>query len=248
MPSRCRSVSDHLQRDYYEPDPPPPPPPEYHVTPRKTFQKVHTRRWLDVVVHPLPQPKILPVTVRERDESVSVLEHVLAGGWQSLESVANAGHFIRFHRVKNFYCQISPYTQRLEVEDATFRAVPGLNWTQNCVSFESLNHPGFFLKHTGADQPIKIEEEREGRQWRKDASWRVLEGLSGDPDSITLESVSKMGHAVTLKQFHLYLRKIERTAVFAKKSSFRCCVPLYSGDLPADEEKAPTEDPDTDTI
>lgn len=71
--------------------------------------------------------------------------------------------------------------------DSQWRIVPGLsNSASGFVSFESLNYPGYFLRHTNYDFVLAANDGT--AQFRADATFQRVSGLS-DASAVSFRSV-----------------------------------------------------------
>ncbi|MGO4430462.1 AbfB domain-containing protein, partial [Streptomyces sp. MCAF7] len=73
----------------------------------------------------------------------------------------------------NFDVRIDPNIS--PVEDSQFRIRPGLAGT-GTVSFESVNHPGYFLRHANYDFQLALNDG--SSQFAADATFRKVAGLA----------------------------------------------------------------------
>jgi hypothetical protein len=79
----------------------------------------------------------------------------------------------RYVRQINFDVRIDPDV--IPVEDSQFRLRPGLAGTDT-VSFESVNHPGYFLRHANYDFQLALYDG--SSQFAADATFRKVAGLA----------------------------------------------------------------------
>jgi hypothetical protein len=109
----------------------------------------------------------------------------------------------------------------LDKKDATFKSVPGL---AGGLSFESLNFPGYYLRHKNFR--IFLERVTDTEQFRKDASFMVIPvliySITGnimDMRYCTYMSINHPGYYLRHRNFKLYLEK-GNDLLFAKDASF----------------------------
>jgi hypothetical protein len=104
----------------------------------------------------------------------------------SFQSYNYTSHYMR-HRASIGY--ISQIWSALDRQDATFRIVNGLA-DPGCVSFESRNYPGSYLRHEG--YLIKLHGYDASELFRKDATFCLKPGLS-EPSAVSFESYNYPG-------------------------------------------------------
>lgn len=117
-----------------------------------------------------------------------------------LESSNYRGYYIR---VKSFTARIDPYVE--PVEDSIFKIVPGLA-DPSCVSFESKNHPGYYLKHENFEIILKKYEDTD--LFKDDATYKVVPGLA-DETRISFQSYNYPYRYIRHREYNLYIENIE---------------------------------------
>ncbi|WP_232537749.1 glycoside hydrolase family 43 protein [Cystobacter fuscus] len=80
----------------------------------------------------------------------------------------------RYARHYNYQARIDPNVS--PVEDSRFRIVPGLADGSSAVSFESVNLPGYFLKHS--NYVLVLARDDGTDQFKQDATFRDVAGLA----------------------------------------------------------------------
>ncbi|MDD5629656.1 MAG: AbfB domain-containing protein [Elusimicrobia bacterium] len=90
-----------------------------------------------------------------------------------------------------------------EKEEAAFKKVPGLA-DASLVSFESVAHPGYFLRHQSFR--LKLHQDGGDRLFKEDATFRVVPGLAG-ASAFSLESFNYPGYFIRHRGGHLYVEK-----------------------------------------
>jgi hypothetical protein len=108
------------------------------------------------------------------------------GYFHSLESYTFEDYYVRAAEGRGM---ISLIESRWDMDDATFRMVPGLA-DDRCVSFESRHSPGFFLRHANAE--IWLDEANASPRFREDATFCPRQGLA-DAYSLSFESCNYPG-------------------------------------------------------
>ncbi len=91
-----------------------------------------------------------------------------------LESKNIANTYIRH---SNYRAQISPRDdfRTTPFQDSEWKLVPGLA-DSTCVSLESVNKPGYFLRHR--DGQVWLDAKSDTAQYKADATWRIKPGLT----------------------------------------------------------------------
>ena len=69
----------------------------------------------------------------------------------------------------------------LPMKDSCFKVVPALNGDSGCVSFESTNIPGYYVRHR--DGEVWLDPDGNTSQFDADASWRPTAGLAAPSNS-----------------------------------------------------------------
>ncbi|GEM_PF-3066701 len=113
---------------------------------------------------------------------------VAVGTLHSLQ-VVQGPYYVR-HR--SFRGEVTPVGSALDRQDATFRIVPGLadpNW----ISFESLNYPGYYLRHQNF--VFHLHQASDDQLFKEDATFRIIPGLAST-DLVTFESYNCPGHYI----------------------------------------------------
>lgn len=70
----------------------------------------------------------------------------------------------------------------LPIEDSYFKLVPGINGNPNCVSFESINMPGYYMRHR--DGEVWFDKYENSSLFKADASWIPRTGLANVSDQL----------------------------------------------------------------
>ncbi|GAE89172.1 adhesion or S-layer protein [Acetivibrio straminisolvens JCM 21531] len=86
-----------------------------------------------------------------------------------------------------------------------FKIVPGLA-DPSCISFESKNHPGYYLKHENFKIILKKYEDTD--LYKEDATFKVVPGLANE-DLISFQSFNYPSRYIRHRDFNLYIEKIE---------------------------------------
>lgn len=136
----------------------------------------------------------------------------------SFRSYSYSGRYIS-HR--NFLGYIEPISNAT-AKNATYKLVPGL--VGRCTSFESLSHPGYFLRHHHFR--LKLARRSEDRLFREDASFCIVPGLF-DRNASSFRSVNFPSHYIRHRNFELWLDRSDGRSSFNKEATFIKSSPLY---------------------
>jgi hypothetical protein len=115
----------------------------------------------------------------------------------------------RFVRHANFLGELTPVSNPLDRQDASFSVLPGLA-DPKLVSFGSVNFPAMALRHLdfrvrldrhsgAADTPVQ----------RADSTFVLTPGLA-DPTAVSFRSVNFPDRFLRHRDFHLFLEPIDR--------------------------------------
>ncbi|ADO72673.1 AbfB domain-containing protein [Stigmatella aurantiaca] len=116
----------------------------------------------------------------------SVSLHNEQGGFFSLESYTYEGYYVRH---ADGQAMISLIETGWDMDDATFRMVPGLA-DERCVSFESRNYPGSFLREDHGE--VWLDDGRSDGRFEEDATFCPRLGLA-DSHALSFESCTSPG-------------------------------------------------------
>jgi hypothetical protein len=142
----------------------------------------------------------------------------------SLESFASRGKHVR-HAFD--FGQVSEIKTSLDRKDATFRLRPGLAKTDfPCVSFESVNYPGSYLRHSFSR--IRIDRREHSELFKQDATFRLVPGLA-DPSWISLQSFNFPDKYIRQSKGHLIIEE-GNNEQFRKDATFRIVTARTSQD------------------
>ncbi len=133
----------------------------------------------------------------------------------SLNSENYPAHYLR---ARNGVADLATISASEDQYDASFKLVKGLYNGTTCYSLESINFPGYYLRHQGYRIRLSVFEDNVG--YRKDASFKIVEGLSGDIASYSLESVNFPGHYMRHRNSKFWLDKFQDVGIYKKDASF----------------------------
>ncbi|MFC8672644.1 glycoside hydrolase family 43 protein [Streptomyces griseorubiginosus] len=111
----------------------------------------------------------------------------------------------RYVRQTNFDVRIDPNVT--PAQDSQFRPRPGLVGT-GTVSFESVNYPGYFLRHQNYD--FQLVRNDGSAQFAADATFRKVAGLA-DPTWSSFESYNHPGYYIRHYAYQLRLDPVTTT-------------------------------------
>lgn len=125
-------------------------------------------------------------------------------------------------RHQNFRVKLTPITSELDMKDATFEIVSGLA-DPSCVSFESINYPGYFLRHRNFE--CWLDRASTDDLFKKDATFRPTPGLA-NASHISFESLNYPGRFIRQRNLLLYLEQGE-TDIFRQDATFDVIAPMW---------------------
>lgn len=123
--------------------------------------------------------------------------------------------------------EIITITSESDRQDSTFKIVPGLAGPKY-ISFESVNHPGFYLRHQ--DARIKLHQYANDDLFKKDATFKIVKGLA-DNTWMSFESVNYPGYYIRHDYGHLYISK-GSDSLFRKDVTFKIDAPNWTPPTP----------------
>ena len=137
----------------------------------------------------------------------------------SLRSVNFPTHFIRHQDFELWLAPPTAGSTATFARDASFLPWPGLSPRGvETASYQSVNRTDRFIRHTfslGVLHPVSTVLEK------ADATFIVRRpGLSGSPDSLSLESVNYPGHFLSHQNFRVKLQRGDGTVLFGRDASF----------------------------
>ncbi|EPX59803.1 arabinofuranosidase [Cystobacter fuscus DSM 2262] len=139
------------------------------------------------------------------------------GDYASLESYIAPDFFIRHYNGQGEASLI--YSER-DMDDATFRIVPGLA-DDRCISFEASNYPRHFLRHRGSD--IFLDPDNNTLGFSEDATFCPRPGLAAS-NELSFESCNAPDSYLNIddydgRTYGLYLDN-EYSAAFEEDATF----------------------------
>lgn len=140
------------------------------------------------------------------------------GTYRSLQSYNFPDLYIR-HR--NLIGEISTILSTLDKQDATFKIGAGLA-DSNCVSFQSQNNPGAYIRHQ--QFRIKLATLENSQLFKADATFCQRPGLA-DSTLASFESYNSPGRYLRHRDFNLYIEKDDSDS-FRKDATFRIVNPM----------------------
>jgi len=137
----------------------------------------------------------------------------------------------RFIRHQLHVGKLTPLANDLDRADASFVVRPGLNGATGAVSFESVNLPGQFLRHSFFR--VRLARDDGTAAFKADASFRERAGLAAG--GISYESTNFPGRFIRHRNFELWVDSNNGGAAFAQDATFSKLRGMFSG-LAIDEE------------
>jgi len=102
-------------------------------------------------------------------------------------------------------------------QDFQFIVVDGLDG-HGSISFESVNFPDYYLRHSNFKLILSQKEEDEN--FAKDASFYIRDGL-GDQKLISFESVNFPNYFIRHSNFILYVMENDNSEIFKADATFK---------------------------
>lgn len=139
-------------------------------------------------------------------------------------SLASYNFPTRYIRHCGFLGVVTEIATDLGKQDATFNIVQGLA-DSSCVSFESVNYPGFYLRHS--DFRLRLDPANLDQTFKEDATFKVVSGL-GDINAYSFESYNYPGQYIKHNEnFELYVEPCD-TGLSKQEATFWMNNALYS--------------------
>jgi len=126
-------------------------------------------------------------------------------------------------RHRNSLGEITPISNNLDIQDASFRIVQGLANSNdpNAISFESVNYPGNYLKHEG--YRIKLAAGND-QLFKADATFYMEHGLSNS-SQVSFESSNFPNYFIRHKNGQLLIDFNDSSTLFTQDSTFNMSIP-----------------------
>jgi hypothetical protein len=118
-------------------------------------------------------------------------------------------------RPVNAQGNLMPVADDLAVNESSFKLVPGLAGTG--VSFESVNHPGQYLRHQNFR--LKLQPQTSDALFRNDATFQVMPGLA-DAKLVSFRSVNEPKRLLRHRNFELWLDEQAADETYLKDATF----------------------------
>jgi hypothetical protein len=131
-----------------------------------------------------------------------------------------ANYLDRFIRHRHSLGYAEPISGELGRADATFRIVPGL--AGKCISLESRNYPGQFLRHHF--WRIKLAPRENSDTYRNDATFCMVQGLASST-GVSLESVNAPGHFIRHRGGELWVDRFDGSDLARRDATFNVTHP-----------------------
>jgi hypothetical protein len=142
----------------------------------------------------------------------------------SIQSFNYPDHYVRHQNSQGIISRINWVSNDLDLNDGTFTVVRGLDPTcMGCISFESVNYPGHYLRH--ANYMIILNKNDGSELFNKDASFYRRNGLAAQNYS-SYESVNYPNHFIRHQNSQLRISPRENVRLYEMDASFIETVPL----------------------
>jgi hypothetical protein len=122
----------------------------------------------------------------------------------------------RYIRHRDFLGEISPIVTSLDRADATFRVITGLA-DSSCISFESSNFPGHYLRHESFR--LRLHQSDGTALFRQDATFCSTVGLAGR-GAVSFRSYNFPGRYIRHRNFELWVDEYTSTPLFHEDATF----------------------------
>ena len=136
------------------------------------------------------------------------------GKFNSLQSNNFGTKFIRHAYGLGYISEIYTLQEKL---DANWKIVPALNGNESCVSLESRNYPGQYLRHENFR--IKLSAFQNTTLYKNDASWKLKPGLYQNQGN-SFESFNVPNYFIRHSNNELWLRVFEYSDLYKRDASF----------------------------
>lgn len=148
---------------------------------------------------------------------------------QRTVSFSSLNYNNRYIRHRSFLGYIDPIVRNdmQARKDATFRIVPGL--AGKCNSFESINYPGYFLRHQYFR--IKLDKQTGDQLFKDDATFCISPGLA-NPKGISFASVNFPGYYIRHSNFELWLNQPDGSRLYNQDATFAIAPALTDNSPP----------------
>jgi len=143
----------------------------------------------------------------------------------------------------NYLGEITEISSDSSRKDATFDIIPGLA-DPHCVSFESVNYPGWFLVDN--DGRLTLMERSGNAEFDRRATFKKVPGLK-DRRLWSFESYIHPGSYIRHYYFHLYVQA-GNDDIFRQDATFRAVDPFYERPAMAVQENSPARSGSTSTV
>ena len=143
-------------------------------------------------------------------------------------SLLSATSWDRYLRHASFAGFVTGYTaDPTFLKDATFLLTPANNGNGAYVSFQSVNYPGQFLRHSGfriylngGSDPV----------FRQDSSFKIMPSLNGDPSMVSFQSANFPTHYLAVNRENpseVWITTVNQSSLWDKqRASWRVKTPL----------------------
>jgi len=126
----------------------------------------------------------------------------------------------RFIRHRNSLGYAEAVSGDLGRDDSTFRIDPGL--AGRCISLESHNYPGQFLRHQA--WRVKLAPREESDLYKQDATFCMVPGLATSA-GVSFESANNPHHFIRHRNGELWVDDFDGSALFRADATFNVTNP-----------------------
>ncbi|MDZ8261433.1 AbfB domain-containing protein [Nostoc sp. ChiQUE01b] len=137
-------------------------------------------------------------------------------------SIRTFNLFSYYIRHRNSLGEISQISSSLDRADASFRVRSGLA-SSNCVSFESSNFPGYYLRHQYFQ--IRLDRNNNTALFKADATFCIKPGLAS-LTNVSFRSYNVPTYYIRHRNFKLYIDPYTTDSLFLNDATFTLVPPF----------------------
>lgn len=151
---------------------------------------------------PVPQPPSVQIPLNQQ---------------QSIQSFDNPNYYVRHSYFLGYITAMNASSPDLDKNDSTFKVVPGLASAQ-CVSFESKNFPGYFLR--SQDFRVKLQPQDNSAVFKSDATFCPEPGLA-DTSKVSFRLYSDDTHYIRHRDNELWVDSYSSDTLYKSNATFQ---------------------------
>jgi hypothetical protein len=144
---------------------------------------------------------------------------------QSIQSFNYPSHYVGETNSLGYIKQVDASSSAVDKNSATFKVVPGLA-NQQCISFESVNVAGTFLRHQG--YRLKANQNDNTALFQADATFCPKPGLAGS-NSVSFASFNYPNRYIRHRNYELWIDPQASDTLYKNDTSFKFVTPWTPG-------------------